>query len=89
MCRDGLYEWDQPEYRRNYGEPLHEEWWKYQETRFTPMSSRSSFPIYFMIIYLADYRYTRREMFITQLCVGIFLITCIVITETGRYGIPK
>ena len=35
-----MYEWDLPEYRRNYGEPLHEEWWQYQEIRLSPMTSR-------------------------------------------------
>ena len=35
--KNALYEWDQPEYRRNYGEPLQEEWQKYQEIRFSPM----------------------------------------------------
>ena len=35
--KNALYEWDCPEYRRNYGEPLQEEWWKYQEIRFSPM----------------------------------------------------
>ena len=39
-CRNALYEWDCPEYRRNYGEPLQEEWWKYQEIRLSPMTSR-------------------------------------------------
>ena len=35
-----MYEWDLPEYRRNYGEPLHEEWWQYQEIRLSPMTSK-------------------------------------------------
>ena len=38
--KSALYEWDCPEYRRNYGEPLQEEWWKYQEIRFTPGTSK-------------------------------------------------
>ena len=38
--KNALYEWDCPEYRRNYGEPLQEEWWKYQEIRFSPMTSK-------------------------------------------------
>ena len=37
--KNALYEWDQPEYRRNYGEPLQEEWQKYQEIRLSPMTS--------------------------------------------------
>merc|ERR1719206_645585 len=40
--RGGLYEWDDPAYRRNYGEPLQEEWSKYHETRLTPNNKRYS-----------------------------------------------
>ena len=36
--KKAMVDWDMPEYRRNYGEPLQEDWWKYQEIRFTPNS---------------------------------------------------
>ena len=39
--RNALYDWDCPEYRRNYGEPLQEEWWKFQEIRLSPMTSKN------------------------------------------------
>jgi len=38
--RKALYEWDFPEYRRDYGEPLHENWDMYRETRWTPHSGQ-------------------------------------------------
>eukprot|EP00088_Acartia_fossae_P009847 TRINITY_DN14838_c0_g1_i1.p1 TRINITY_DN14838_c0_g1~~TRINITY_DN14838_c0_g1_i1.p1 ORF type:complete len:184 (+),score=37.35 TRINITY_DN14838_c0_g1_i1:28-579(+) len=34
--RDPFYAWDCPEYRRDYGEPLHESFDMYRETRYTP-----------------------------------------------------
>ena len=40
--KNALYDWDCPEYRRNYGEPLQEEWWKYQEIRFSPMRRKNN-----------------------------------------------
>lgn len=49
--RAGLRNWDYPEYKRNYGEPLHEAWDMYQETRFSPA---------------AHLRYTRKQMVMVQ-----------------------
>ncbi|XP_023330746.1 NADH dehydrogenase [ubiquinone] 1 beta subcomplex subunit 8, mitochondrial [Eurytemora carolleeae] len=34
--RSSTYEWDYPEYKRDYGETPHVEWDKYRETRYTP-----------------------------------------------------
>merc|ERR1712107_691003 len=34
--KDPYYNWDYPEYRRDYGEPLHENFDMYRETKYTP-----------------------------------------------------
>lgn len=71
--RDKLYEWDYPEYRRNYGEPLQEEWWKYHDTRVSPMTY---------------YRYTRGEMFKMQFY-AVLVIAGLWFLTDGEHGIPK
>eukprot|EP00088_Acartia_fossae_P025998 TRINITY_DN2676_c0_g1_i1.p1 TRINITY_DN2676_c0_g1~~TRINITY_DN2676_c0_g1_i1.p1 ORF type:complete len:188 (+),score=40.95 TRINITY_DN2676_c0_g1_i1:50-613(+) len=38
--RSGLYEWDDPHFRRDYGEPLHIDWYIYREIRYTPHRGR-------------------------------------------------
>eukprot|EP00088_Acartia_fossae_P012375 TRINITY_DN16378_c0_g1_i1.p1 TRINITY_DN16378_c0_g1~~TRINITY_DN16378_c0_g1_i1.p1 ORF type:complete len:195 (+),score=46.77 TRINITY_DN16378_c0_g1_i1:30-587(+) len=38
--RNAMYEWDYPQYRRDYGEPLHEDFDMYRETRYTPFRGR-------------------------------------------------
>jgi len=71
--KNALYEWDLPEYRRNYGEPLHEEWWQYQEIRLSPMTK---------------YRYTRSQMYATQFGFFVFLYIFHKLTD-GDYWIPR
>ena len=87
--RDKLYEWDYPEYRRNYGEPLQEEWWKYHDTRVSPMTcnhvNKKWNHFYFGF---TDYRYTRGEMFRMQFY-AILIIAGLWIITDGEHGIPK
>merc|ERR1711879_501795 len=71
--KNAMYEWDCPEYRRNYGEPLQEEWWKYQEIRLSPMT---------------NYRYTRTQMYGMQFSAPVFLIIFHQLTD-GEYWIPR
>jgi len=71
--KNALYEWDCPEYRRNYGEPLQEEWWKYQEIRFSPMR---------------QWRWTKREVYTAQFKAFLFICFAYIITD-GEYGIPR
>eukprot|EP00092_Neocalanus_flemingeri_P021575 GFUD01023400.1.p1 GENE.GFUD01023400.1~~GFUD01023400.1.p1 ORF type:complete len:179 (+),score=25.92 GFUD01023400.1:43-579(+) len=71
--RSALYEWDHPEYRRNYGEPLQEQWWMYQDTRISPNT---------------NLRYTRPQMNRVQLAVFLAIVGLTILTE-GEYGIPK
>merc|ERR1711890_16098 len=71
--RDKFYHWDMPEYRRNYGEPLQEAHNLYHETRYSPM---------------ANLRYTKAQLFATQLIVAIAIIGSIILCD-GEYWIPK
>merc|ERR1719435_623128 len=71
--KNGLYEWDDPAYRRNYGEPLQEEWSMYQETRLTPNSYK---------------RYSMGTMFACQAAAVTTIIFLWFLTN-GEYGIPK
>merc|ERR1712066_214732 len=63
--KSGLYEWDDPAYKRNYGEPLQEEWSKYQETRYTPNNKR----------------YSMRQMYACQLAALSSIIFLYIITD--------
>jgi len=40
VLKDRMYAWDWPEYRRDYGEPVHENWWNWRETRNQPDDRR-------------------------------------------------
>jgi hypothetical protein len=77
--RSGLVNWDYPEYKRNYGEPLHEEWDMYQETRFGPNK---------------NYRYTKWQMFGIQMSIVFSILFTFQLFE-GRdswfhpYSFPK
>eukprot|EP00091_Calanus_sinicus_P006660 TRINITY_DN17373_c0_g1_i1.p1 TRINITY_DN17373_c0_g1~~TRINITY_DN17373_c0_g1_i1.p1 ORF type:complete len:125 (-),score=34.99 TRINITY_DN17373_c0_g1_i1:43-417(-) len=71
--RNALYDWDYPEMRRNYGEPLQEEWWKYHENRVTPNT---------------NFRVTRGYMYRCQLAWLITILISVYLTE-GSAGIPK
>eukprot|EP00090_Calanus_glacialis_P019054 TRINITY_DN2938_c0_g1_i1.p1 TRINITY_DN2938_c0_g1~~TRINITY_DN2938_c0_g1_i1.p1 ORF type:complete len:179 (-),score=38.72 TRINITY_DN2938_c0_g1_i1:82-618(-) len=71
--RDALYPWDHPELRRNYGEPLQEEWWKYHDTRVSPMT---------------NYRVTRGYMYRCQL-LALTTILVLAYLTSGHAGIPK
>ena len=71
--RARLYEWDFPEFRRDYGEPLHEDWDMYRETRFTPHTGQ---------------RYSLRQQQGFLLCLFIFFGTTFYITECTEY-VPK
>jgi NADH dehydrogenase (ubiquinone) 1 beta subcomplex subunit 8 len=71
--RDKFYNWDVPDMRRDYGEPLHAYWDIYHETRFTPNTS---------------WRYTRPMMF-TTFCTVFFGLFFIHYLCEGEYGIPK
>jgi len=70
--RNALYNWDHPEYRRNYGEPLQEEWWKYHDTRVSPNT---------------NLRYTRPQMYACQLAALVGLLVLYKLTD-GSMGIP-
>merc|ERR1711936_696768 len=37
LLRDPFFPWDVPTLRRNFGEPLQENWMQYQEDRYTDM----------------------------------------------------
>jgi len=71
--KNGLYEWDDPAYRRNYGEPLQEEWSMYQETRLSPNTYK---------------RYSMSTMFACQAAAVTTIILLYILTN-GEYGIPK
>merc|ERR1711874_708202 len=70
--KDPYYNWDCPEMRRNYGEPLHENHWMYHECRYTPMT---------------NLRYTRTEMHLCQLAFGILMYVLYTIGN-GNYYFP-
>jgi len=72
--RDPYYPWDIPQYRRNYGEPLHENWHAYRETRFTDMDG--TLP------------YTRKHMLMFQI-LWFFMLYCLWRVCEGDFGIPK
>ena len=96
--KNALYEWDCPEYRRNYGEPLQEEWWKYQEIRFSPMRRKKitseilkcarRIEGCILLLAFSEWRWTKREVYTAQF--KAFLVICFayIITD-GEYGIPR
>jgi hypothetical protein len=71
MHKDPFYPWDDPRNKRNYGEPMQENWSANTEERFTPMDG--------------VYRYTRREMMTAQLLWVLFLGVCWYIFEESDF----
>ena len=70
VYKDKHYNWDIPELRRNYGEPLQENWNLTTETRFTDADGK--------------YRYTRKEMYTMQLQAIVFIGVMYYLFETGK-----
>jgi len=71
--RNGLYEWDDPTYKRNYGEPLQEEWIYYHDTKICPNTSR---------------RYSLNQMYACMAGITIFWFTFWHLSN-GEFGIPR
>jgi len=71
--RDPFYPWDVPTLRRNFGEPLQENWMQYQEDRYTDMDG--------------TFRYTRKQMVASQIAWFSFVLFAMWLCN-GEHGIP-
>merc|ERR1719507_1624265 len=73
--RDPFYPWDVPTLRRNFGEPLQENWMQYQEDRYTDMDG--------------TFRYTRKQMVASQIAWFSFVLFAMWLAHIQKVSLPR